>query len=372
MNAVLPTRDARRAEVKPAARQDLASDDAYQASALPGVSRTFALTIPELPDELRRVVTNAYLLCRIADTVEDDAQLSPDAKQRFHEQFVAVVAGENDAESFSDAVHQLLSPQTPPAERDLILNTARVVRVTHSFKPGQRRALERCVRIMCEGMPDYQRNKSLAGLPTLRDLNRYCYYVAGVVGEMLTELFCDYSPEIARQRETLLRHAVRFGQGLQMTNILKDVWEDRRTQTCWLPRDVFEGVGFDLRDLAPGRYVDAFGAGLHQLIGVAHAHLRHALAYTLLIPPRETGVRRFCLWAIGLAVLTLRKLYRNPAFTAGREVKVSRRTVRATVLTSSVAARSNATLTLLFDLAARGLPLAALDGDAFDGETRAA
>jgi len=350
----------------------LESDEAYQAQALPGVSRTFALTIPELPGELRRVVTNAYLLCRIADTIEDDGELSADDKQRLHQDFVAVVAGESDAEWFSDAVHPMLSAHTSPAERDLIRNTARVVHVTHSFNAAQRRALERCVRIMCEGMPGYQRRKSLAGLASLEDLDNYCYYVAGVVGEMLTELFCDYSPAINRHREPLLRHAVRFGQGLQMTNILKDVWEDRRTLTCWLPRDVFQQAGFELSELVPGRYVDAFGDGMNRLIGVAHAHLRHALQYTLLIPRRETGVRRFCLWAIGLAVLTLRKLHGNPEFTAGRDVKVSRRTVRATVLTSSLAARSNNTLRLLFDLAARGLPLAALEQDVYSGETRAA
>jgi farnesyl-diphosphate farnesyltransferase len=355
-----------------AASRSLASDESYQEQALPGVSRTFALTIPELPGDLRRVVTNAYLLCRIADTIEDDGDLPADTKQRFHEEFVSVVAGEADAERFAQTVHPLLSAHTSAAERDLIRNTARVVHVTHSFNAAQRRALERCVRIMCEGMPGFQRNKSLAGLASLEDLDQYCYYVAGVVGEMLTDLFCDYSPEIDRHRERLLRHAVRFGQGLQMTNILKDVWEDRRTETCWLPRDVFRRVGFELNDLAPGRYVEAFGAGLNQLIGVAHAHLRHALEYTLLIPREETGVRRFCLWAIGLAVLTLRKLHRNPAFTAGRDVKVSRRTVRATVLTSSIAARSDRTLTLLFDLAARGLPLAALEPDACGGETRAA
>jgi farnesyl-diphosphate farnesyltransferase len=350
----------------------LQSDEAFQERALPGVSRTFALTIPELPGDLRRVVTNAYLLCRIADTIEDDGELSADDKQRLHEDFVSVVAGQTDAERFSSTVHPLLSSHTSSAERDLIRNTASVVRVTLSFNLTQRRALERCVRIMCEGMPGYQRRKSLAGLASLEDLDNYCYYVAGVVGEMLTELFCDYSPAINRHRDLLLQHAVRFGQGLQMTNILKDVWEDRRTFTCWLPRDVFEEAGFELSELVPGRYVEAFGTGMDRLIGVAHAHLRHALQYTLLIPRRETGVRRFCLWAIGLAVLTLRKLHGNPAFTAGRDVKVSRRTVRATVLTSSLAARSNNTLQLLFDLAARGLPLAALEQDVYSGETRAA
>jgi farnesyl-diphosphate farnesyltransferase len=93
---------------------------------------------------------------------------------------------------------------------------------------------------------------------------------------------------------------------------------------------------------------------------VAHAHLRNALDYTLLIPGKETGVRRFCLWAIGLAVLTLRKIERNPRFTAGVQVKVPRSSVAMTRLLTHVAGRSDFLLRLLFAQAARGLPLARL------------
>src|SRR5438270_5262330 len=53
------------------------SDAQYQDQVLPHVSRTFALTIPQLPEALRVPVTNAYLLCRIADTIEDEPALSP-------------------------------------------------------------------------------------------------------------------------------------------------------------------------------------------------------------------------------------------------------------------------------------------------------
>ena len=58
-----------------------ASDLAYQARILQCVSRTFALTIPQLPGALRDVVGNAYLLCRIADTIEDEPTLSAGQKQ---------------------------------------------------------------------------------------------------------------------------------------------------------------------------------------------------------------------------------------------------------------------------------------------------
>ena len=95
-------------------------------------------------------------------------------------------------------------------------------------------------------------------------------------------------------------------------------------------------------------------------MAVAHAHLRNALDYTLLIPRKETGIRRFCLWAIGLAVLTLRKIEGNPRFTAGTQVKVTRSAVAMTRILTSLAGRSDWMLRRLFAQAARGLPLARL------------
>ncbi len=224
----------------------------------------------------------------------------------------------------------------------------------------QRAAIQRCVELMCYGMPRFQFSASLQGLARSSDLDDYCYYVAGVVGEMLTDLFCDYSPQIARHRPKLFAVAASFAQGLQMTNILKDVWEDRSRGACWLPQDVFTRHGVELAQVSSQPYDPRFGAAFLELVGVAHAHLRNALDYTLLIPSRETGIRRFCLWAIGLAVLTLRKIEQNPRFTAGNEVKVTRSAVAMTRLLTNVAGRSDWMLRGLFALAARGLPLACL------------
>jgi farnesyl-diphosphate farnesyltransferase len=337
------------------------SDLVYQRSILPGVSRTFALTIPVLPQPLAEVVTNAYLLCRLADTIEDDISLTDAQKTDFHARFVRVVEGTEPAEPFATELAPLLSERTLDDERDLVANTAKVIRLTHSFSDAERSALTRCVKIMCQGMPEFQRNKSSSGLRALPDLDEYCYYVAGVVGEMLTELFCLHCPELEPQRERMMRLAVSFGQGLQMTNILKDIWDDRRADTCWLPRAVFERHGFDLAQLETGPDSKAFAAGMSELIGVAHAHLRDALEYSCMIPKRESGIRKFCLWAIGLAVLTLRKIHNNPGFSSGTDVKVSRRTVKATILTTNLALRSNRALRIVFDRAADGLPLAQRD-----------
>ena len=199
----------------------------YQDRILQDVSRTFALTIPQLPGDLSRVVGNAYLLCRIADTIEDEPALDAAQKRQFAEDFIRVISATMPAADFAGALHPLLSDSMLDAEKDLIFHTGRVIRITHGFSERQRAALARCVRIMSRGMADFQQNKTLGGLADMPHMDRYCYYVAGVVGEMLTELFCDYSPEIDAQREELQKLAVSFGQGLQMTNILKDIWDSR-------------------------------------------------------------------------------------------------------------------------------------------------
>ncbi|HSS64071.1 MAG TPA: phytoene/squalene synthase family protein [Gammaproteobacteria bacterium] len=334
----------------------LQDDLRYQHRILQQVSRTFALTIPQLPPDLYRVVSNAYLLCRIADTIEDEAALSAEDKLHFSRAFTAVLGGKLEAADFARDLHPLLSGSTLPPERDLVLNTPAVVRVTHSFSTRQRSALERCVRIMSLGMAQFQLNATLEGLEDVAHLDRYCYHVAGVVGEMLTELFCEHSEAIDRNRDRLLRLAVSFGQGLQMTNILKDIWEDRRRGACWLPRDVFQDVGFDLSTLDSRNHGERFQRGLTELIAIANLHLEDALAYTLLIPKDETGIRRFCLWALGMAVLTLRKIYRRLDFTSGQDVKITRRSVKATILVTNITVNRDSILRLLFEYLTRPLP----------------
>jgi farnesyl-diphosphate farnesyltransferase len=335
-----------------------ASDEEYQDQILPHVSRTFALTIPQLPAKLRIAVTNAYLLCRIADTIEDQTTSSAAARLGLLHRFVAVVCGEEEAAQLARDLLPRFSEQTLPAERDLVLNMGRIVRLTAALDDEQRVAIRRCVEVMCEGMHEFQCIASLRGLARMSDLDDYCYYVAGVVGQMLTQLFCAHSPAIEAQRAGLEKLSVSFAQGLQMTNILKDVWEDRDRGACWLPQEVFSRHGIDLGQLTPARADGRFDAAMRELVGVAHAHLRNALSFTLLIPGTEAGIRRFCLWAIGMAILTLRKIAATPGFTSGRQVKIPRSAVAVTRISTNMTVRNNWMLKRLFDIAARGVPLA--------------
>lgn len=309
-----------------------------------------------LPPALYRAVANAYLLCRIADTIEDDADLSLEDKRALSATFLDAVEGRNDGSDFARELAPRLAAHNSDAERDLISNTPAVLRITHALSVSQQAALARCVRVMIDGMVYYQGQETLDGLADQQALDRYCYYVAGVVGEMLTDLFCEHCPELLPEKPRLMTLAVSFGQGLQMTNILKDVWEDRARGACWLPRGAFARHGIRLSALQPGQGGTGFGIAMNELAAITLGHLRNALTYTLMIPARERGIRKFCLWALGMAVLTLRRIHAQPNFRSGQDVKISRRAVKATVVTTSLLAGNDLLLRGLFALAARDLP----------------
>lgn len=331
-------------------------DLAYQARILQAVSRTYALTIPALPGRLRPVVGNAYLLCRITDTIEDEPGFSPAQKAVFWERLIEVVAGRRDAASFGRDLAAALTPATPEPERELARGASRILRVTAGLRAPQRAAIERCVRVMSRGMAEFQREPGSVGLKDLGQLDRYCYFVAGVVGETLVELFCDYSSEIEGRRQELKALAVSHAQGLQMANILSDIWDDWENGACWLPEDVFRTAGCDLGSLAAGRAAPGFDEGLSRLVAITRGHLSNALRFILLIPAQEAGIRRHLLWGVGLAVLALRRIDRTPSFRQGRKIRLSRFSVGAVVAVTSIAARRDSALRFLFRAATRGLP----------------
>jgi len=330
-------------------------DELFQMELLEGVSRTFALTIPQLPEILCKTVANAYLLCRIVDTIEDEVSLTPAQKKHFCHWFINIVKTGESTEAFAMELYPLLSANTLPAEHVLIHVVPRVISITHKFDEDQISALSSCVETMAEGMPIFQAENLHNGLAKLQDMDRYCYYVAGCVGEMLTKLFCHYSKEIAQHKDDMMPLAVSFGQGLQMTNILKDIWDDAGRGVCWLPQDVFTDAGYDLKNLNAHTNDANFRVGLERLISIAHRHLQNALRFSQLIPSHEAGIRNFCLWALGMAVLTLKKIKQNLGFTRSDEVKISRNSVKSTILATKLIGRSNSLLTLSFNFISQGL-----------------
>lgn len=318
----------------------------YQALALQKVSRTFALTIPVLPPPIRHVIGNAYLLCRIADTIEDEPTFDSAIKRSYLDEFSKVITRRTSVQGFTASLSGSLTGATPNGERELVANTPLVVGFHLHLPHVQRESIDKCVKSMCTGMSEFV-DTGIDGLKSFVEVDRYCHFVAGVVGEMITEIFCDYSEEIAARREELYSLASYFGRGLQLVNILKDRHVDIQRGVSWLPRE-YRTVETDRQLNVPVHTREH--PPLNEVIGTARDYLDAALRYMLLIPPKEAGIRRFLAWTLGFASLTLRKLHANPEFKQEEEMKIPRSQVYGTIVATNLAIRSNRALSWLFEM----------------------
>jgi len=304
------------------------TDLAYQKAILSSVSRTFALTIPLLPPIIEKVVGNTYLLCRIVDTIEDAAELTPEAKKNLSALFLDVVLERAPVESFVEPCLDALKNYSNHDELDLIAHTPTVLRILHTCSSHDQEAVSRCVSMMSEGMSRFHGRQTEAGLKDLSEFEDYCYVVAGVVGELLTSIFRHYSPQFSKNIQGHENLAIAFGQALQMTNILKDSPEDRARGVSWKPANLSQ----------------------LDLLQIAYQKLSDSLTYILLIPKEEVGMRRFCLLAFGLAVLTLDKLAAGDHFERQEDIKLSRNTVWFFYGFTKIAAGSNGLIKSFFYL----------------------
>ena len=218
-------------------------------------------------------------------------------------------------------------------EIDLIAHTPTVVRILRTFSSRDQAAISRCVAIMSEGMSHFHHRQTHAGLKDLAEFEEYCYVVAGVVGELLTTIFGYHSPEFARHIHGKEQLALAFGQALQMTNILKDSPDDRARGVSWKPAQMSQT----------------------QLLVIAYEKLQDSLRYIILIPKKEVGMRRFCLLALGLAVMTLDKIAARQKFGDKAIVKLSRNTVWIFYGFTKLAASSDLLMKLFFKVTSGSL-----------------
>jgi farnesyl-diphosphate farnesyltransferase len=317
---------------------------AFCAAMLPKVSRTFAICIRLLPPDLEHAVLVAYLLCRVADTIEDTPALTPATKDRLFNVFRGALGPEGgDAGALREAFAE--------ARTDEELLARKAGAVLHEFRElprRQREAIRPWVQEMCDGMAEFarrgaaQRAEGLDALATIDDLDRYCYFVAGTVGHMLTELFHTHANGSDESRRLLRNLATSFGLGLQLTNIIKDVADDRRRGWSFVPRQLCGLAGISPEQLQDDRHRDEAHRVMHVLITKAKGHLLDALEYSIRLPRRAYGIRLFCLSSLYFAVRTLRLAAGDPRLLdPAHKVKITRGEVYRTLVATRVVAPLN-------------------------------
>ena len=326
------------------------SDHQLLLDLLPRVSRTFAMGIRLLPADLSHAVGTAYLLCRIADTIEDDASLPPVVRHDLLQEFGGWLDGmDHDP---SRLVAQFASSTGDDAA---LVRVTSLVLDDFARLPGEvRAAIRRPVEEMCRGMASYVARATESGRTPqpsdLDDLEQYCWYVAGTVGWMLTDLFRLSGTGWSEPRYAELRELSRgFGLGLQLTNVIRDMGEDHRRGATFVPADLCDQVGCPAWELfSPGREA-ATALVLSTLTDRALVHLSAARDYATLLPRRQLRIRLFCLVPLFLAAGTLNRIARKDAYRAGWvRIKLTRPVVRLTVVLAALVSPSNTLIRLAF------------------------
>lgn len=300
-------------------------------AALEQVSRSFAKPIAVLPGTLRAAVTCGYLLCRIADTIEDAQDVDEEVRDACFTRFLDAVEGRASSGRFARGLDGL--PGTP-AELALARDLGVVLAVRDALPERERAIVTRWVVEMTRGMAIYTRRvrgaDGFLAPQTTSDLERYCYFVAGTVGHMLTELFVAHLDAGPTKEAELRANAESFGIGLQLVNILKDVADDAQRRASFVPRALVVRASLSHETLLDPAHRDRAHEVVAPLFDLARTHLDRALDYVTSIPAEASRVRLFCLIPLFMAARTLAQARGGDAmFELGAPVKIERAEVEA-------------------------------------------
>ncbi len=314
--------------------ETLAADREWVFEAVPRVSRTFALSIDLLEEPLASWVATGYLLCRTADTIEDDVAIDPRRRAELLESFDAALDPDAD-ESVDDflAAIEETRPDADGDDWDVVYQVDRTLRVLRSFDPAVGESMLDVASEMATGMADVLRRHADDGglrLSTVEELEEYCWYVAGTVGVMITELRNYHGPDIEATPD--LEDARSFALLLQLVNIAKDVradWEEENN--VYLPGEWLAEEGLDHEDVADPESSTAVAHVVERVVDHAAGHADGARRYLTTLPEDESGLLEAFGLPYVLALGTIREL-RGRTVDAVREadaVKLQRREVAA-------------------------------------------
>lgn len=306
--------------------------------AVQDVSRTFAISIDVLDEPMASYICVGYLLCRIADTVEDARHIPPDEQVALLETYDAIFDPSRDVDA--ETFRRRIDPWVPATEHRspdwwVVTETPRVVRVFDRQPEFVRESVRPPVRELVQGMITFvDRYADEGGLriQSTSELEEYCYYAAGTVGKLITNLACTEEVPDSRRR-WLYDTAESFGLLLQLVNISKDVYDDLRTENnVYLPASWLGDVGVTQEGVCDDSNASEAATVVRRTADHARTFLDDAQAYLEHVP--RTGGNRLAAWAIPylLAVGTLRELSSRPEDALSeRGVKMSRREVTAIV-----------------------------------------
>jgi farnesyl-diphosphate farnesyltransferase len=308
------------------------------------VSRSFYLTVRVLPTEIRPQIGLAYLLARAADTIADTRVIPRErrlAKLLLLRRQLEQTASPGD---ITEIQRGLVHLQTLPAEKILLERLDSCFAIYSAFAPDDRRLIAEVVITLTRGMEfDLVRfpgesEDQLGALDTPEELCEYTYYVAGCVGPFWTKMCAAHLPELKDWNVAeMCELGIRFGKGLQLCNVLRDIPKDLRIGRCYLPSAELAAIGLKPSDLLGSGSVASVpepqGASstfaklqplYSRYLDRALSHLEAGWRYTMSVPATLPRLRLACAWPILIGLKTIAKLRNNYGVLTDRRIKITR------------------------------------------------
>jgi farnesyl-diphosphate farnesyltransferase len=308
------------------------SNNQMLTSLLRDVSRSFYLTLRVLPVAVRPQIGLAYLLARTADTIAD-TELVP-LERRFaalQSLLDRITAANNKPLDFGE----LARHQGSPAERVLLERCENSLEFLNALPIADGELVVDVLRTILSGQElDLRRfgqasSSNIVSLRSAAELDDYTYRVAGCVGEFWTHSCRAHLFPLADLDDAfLLLNGVRFGKGLQLINILRDLAVDLRQGRCYLPSEQLQLHGLSPQDLVQSSNEPRLRPIYNGHLDLAEAHLAAGWAYTNKLPRRAIRVRLACAWPLLIGRQTLRLLRQGPVLNPENRPKVTRGDVR--------------------------------------------
>lgn len=302
---------------------------------LQATSRSFYLTLRVLPARVRLQIGLAYLLARTTDTIADTEILPVeqrlDALQKLRER----ILGHNSTRlNFGE----LAGKQGLLAERVLLEKVEASLALLQTLSPADFKLVREVLVTITSGQEldlrrfDGASTERIVALQTAADLDDYTYRVAGCVGEFWTKICrAQLFPAAKLDDARLLAEGVRFGQGLQLVNILRDLPKDLRTGRCYLPADQLGQAGLAPADLLSPASAAKFRPLYQRHLDLAAAHLAAGGRYTNTLPSGQVRLRLACAWPVLIGIRTIARLRTGNVLDPAQRIKVTRAEVRGII-----------------------------------------
>lgn len=321
-------------------------------SLLKDVSRSFYLTLRVLPANIRNEIGLAYLLARASDTIADTGLVAAPQRSAALGKFRARILGKSNE---TLQLGELVKNQSSAAERKLLERADDAVALLGSVSAEDQQRIREVLTVIISGQEldlirfAHANSNRILALQSDGELDGYTYRVAGCVGEFWTKMWWsrlypdgNASGGGGLTVDSLQQHAVRYGKGLQLVNILRDFPEDLRRGRCYLPKEKLSAANLTPEMLLSASNEAAFRGIYNSYLDRAEEYLRVGWGYTNVLPKKQWRLRLATAWPVLIGVKTISKLRKSPILGTSAPVKISRGEVRGVMFGSFLGLLSEA------------------------------